>query len=97
MHSKQLQIQKLLVERYGFVFKQNVAGAIGTRAIFVHLYGLEASVSEYRVCFYGNSISGGDSADYFPAKNKPRCFDADQKSQIKAYLEQTIALRGQPA
>ncbi len=96
MQTKQTQIEKLLVSRYGFVFKENINGSVGTRVILKHLYGLEVSISPYRVCFYSSPAIGGVPANPFPMKNAPRCFDADKKTAIKEYVEKLFAFTNQP-
>lgn len=96
MYDKQSRLEKLLMKRYGFVFKETVSGSIGVRVILIHLYGLEVSISPYRVCFYGSDSTAGDaSLNSFPAKNNPHCFDIGKTSRIREYLEKTIASRAQ--
>lgn len=92
MHSKQDQVEKLLTKRYGFVFKENINSSIGVRRIFVHLFGIEVSVSPYRVCFYRSATVSTEVPNPFPVKSSPACFGVDQKSQIVAYLEKTLAV-----
>lgn len=96
MHNKQTQLEKLLISRYGFAFKENINGSIGTRVVLKHLYGLEVSISPYRVCFYSNSSTETLPKSFFPAKTAPRCFDTDKKTQIKEYLEKLFAFANQP-
>ena len=96
MQTKQTQIEKFLVSRYGFVFKENINGAIGTRVVLKHLYGLEVSISPYRVCFYSSPAIGGVASNPFPMKTAPRCFDADKKGEINQYLEKLFAFTNQP-
>jgi hypothetical protein len=59
-----------------------------------HLYGLEVSISQYRVCFYSPTPEGETNG--FPAKNHPCCFDVDKKTLIREYLEKLFTFHKQP-
>ena len=93
MMSKQEQVEKLLAGKYGFVLRKNVNGVIGRRVIMAHLYGLEVSISQYRVCFYSSTPEGESNG--FPAKKHPCCFNVDKKTLIKGYLEKLFAFHKQ--
>ena len=91
----QEQIGKMLVAEFCFQLISKKTTNFGERWLLraPENARLEAQLGVYRICFY--AIEATDAVDEnasnnFPTNRAPHCFNTDEKSSVRAFLEKTI-------
>lgn len=98
--SAQQQLRKILEKQYGFEFVSVKATVFGERWLMrCKDAGIEAQLGAHRTCFYGvnSEINKSDepkTAINLPDTSRPLCFDTDEKTHIRAFLEKTLNVSG---
>lgn len=88
--SAQEQICKMLTNDFAFKSVSTKLTGFGERLLLRCEAGLEAQLGVYRVCFYA---SESNAENKFPTARQPRCFDTDQRIEIKSFLEKYLGVQ----
>lgn len=91
----QEQIGKILVAEFGFQIISKKTTNFGERWLLraPENARLEAQLGVYRICFYASEKSDNvdeNAENNFPTNRAPHCFNTDEKSAVRAFLEKTI-------
>ncbi len=97
--SAQQQLRKVLEKNYGFEFVSAKATGFGERWQMRCLdAGLEAQLGAHRVCFYAANFDNNEAETIvqsnLPTTARPLCFDIDEKTNIRTFLEKILKVRG---
>lgn len=94
--SAQQQLRKVLEKTYGFEFISAKATGFGERWQMRSLDGgIEAQLGAHRICFYAfKSEVQSDVQNNLPTPARPLCFDTDEKTNIRLFLEKILKVKG---
>lgn len=94
--SAQQQLRKILEKQFGFMFVSSKATVFGERwRMRCEDAGIEAQLGAHRICFYAikSEINQADEPAInlgLPDTSRPLCFDTDEKTNIRIFLEKTL-------
>lgn len=97
--SAQQQLRKVLEKNYGFEFVSMKATGFGERwHMRCNEAGIEAQIGAHRICFYACSLEKSEVdaslQNNLPTTLRPLCFDTDEKTNIRLFLEKILQVSG---